>query len=117
VSERQINADFPALHRSDWWLSPLLEFITTLPEATLDKGLTWPLRLTPLPRVPVLQVAAILMLFLSAGIAWWWLRGARIARARRRIWLGSCALLGLPALLSLFLLEPREPLEPKASRG
>lgn len=113
VSERKINADFPALHRSDWWLSPLLEYITTFPEVTLEKGLTWPMKLTPLPRVPVLQTAAVFMLLLSAGIAWWWLRGANIPRARRRVWLASCALLGLPALLSLFLLEPREV---KASR-
>lgn len=108
VSERLINADFPALHRSSWWLSPLLDVITTVPEATLEKGLTWPMRLTPLPRVPALQIAAVFLLLLSTGVAWWWLRGAGIPRARRRVWLASCALLGLPALLSLFLLEPRE---------
>ena len=108
VGERVINADFPALHRSDWWLSPPLEIVTTIPEAFLKKGLTWPMRLTLLPQVPALQIAAVLMLLLSTGIAWWWLRGAGIPRARRRVWLASCALLGLPALLSLFLLEPRD---------
>lgn len=108
VAERWINEDYPAMHRTDWWLSPLLDIITTMPEAVVDKGLTWPMQLRPLPRVPVLYAAALLMLLLSTGIAWWWLRPTRIISARRRVWLANCALLGLPALLSLFLLEPRE---------
>jgi len=108
VGERKINEDFPAIHRTNWWLSPPLEVAATFPEAVIDKGLTWPVLLTPLPRVPVLYVAAALMLLLSTVAAWWWLRGTRMARTRRRVWLASCALLGLPALLSLFLLEPRE---------
>lgn len=108
VAERQINPDFPALQRTDWWLSPALNILTTLPETTLDKGLTWSMELTPLPRQPVLYGGALVLLLLSFGIAWWWLRAARATDSRRRVWLASCALLGLPALLSLFLLEPRE---------
>ncbi|PKM07953.1 MAG: hypothetical protein CVV14_06135 [Gammaproteobacteria bacterium HGW-Gammaproteobacteria-4] len=108
VGERQINADFPAIHRSNWWLSPPLDFLRMLPEATLDKGLTWPLQLVPWPRVPALHIAALLMLLLSTATAWWWLRDTRMPTGRRRVWLASCALIGLPALISLFLLEPRE---------
>lgn len=108
VGERQINPDFPTLQRTDWWLSPPLSILTTLPEVLLDKGLTWPMELAPLPRKPVLYIAALILLLLSTGTAWWWLRGARISNTRRRVWLASCALLGLPALASLFLLEPRE---------
>lgn len=111
VGERQINTDYPAMERSDWWLSPPLDVATALPEALLDKGLTWPMQVTPLPRVPSLYAAALLMLLLSTGTAWWWLRGTRVSRARRGVWFASCLLLGLPALLSLFLLEPREPRE------
>lgn len=108
VAERRINDDRPAMYRTDWWLSPPMDIFTTVPEATLNKGLTWPLQLSPLPRVPVLYIAGAIMLILSTGIAWWWLRGTCVTTARRRVWLASCALLGLPALLSLLLLEPRE---------
>lgn len=108
VGERQINQDFPALQRTDWWLSPPLNILTTLPEVLLDKGLTWPMKITLLPRIPVLQIAALLMLLLSTSVAWWWLRKARMSNTRRTVWLASCAALGLPALISLFLLEPRE---------
>ncbi|HEX7030384.1 MAG TPA: hypothetical protein VF254_07290 [Gammaproteobacteria bacterium] len=108
VAERRINDDRPAMYRTDWWLSPPLDIFTTLPEAVLDKGLTWPMQLSLLPRVPVLYIAGALMLILSTGTACWWLRGTRVTPARRRVWLVSCALLGLPALLSLLLLEPRE---------
>lgn len=108
VSERRINQDFPAMHGTEWWLSPPLDIFTTLPEVTLNKGLTWPMLLTPLPRAHVLYIVAGFMLLLSVAIAWWWLRRARLTRTRRNVWLASCALLGLPALLSLFLLEPRE---------
>jgi hypothetical protein len=48
------------------------------------------------------------MLLLSTATAWWWLRNTRVPTGRRRVWLASCALIGLPALISLFLLEPRE---------
>lgn len=109
VGERRINADFPALYRSSWWLSPPLDVLRMLPEATLDKGLTWPLELTPWPRVPALHIAALLLLLLSTATAWRWLRNSRVPAGRRRVWLASCALIGLPALISLVLLEPQEP--------
>ena len=108
VGERDIDPDFPAVHLSDWWLSPPLDVLTTLPEATLDKGLTWPMLLTPLPRASTLHAFAFGMLLASLGAGWWWMRNTRIPASRRRFWLASCALLGLPALLSLLLMEPRE---------
>ncbi len=109
VGERKINADFPAIHRTDWWLSPPLDVLAALPEATLNKGLTWPMPLRFLPQDRSVYVAALCSLLFSLIGAWWWLRRARVTTARRTVWLVSCAVLGLPALLSLFLLEPREP--------
>jgi hypothetical protein len=107
VAERSIDPDFPALQRSYWWISPALDVLSALPEATLDKGLTWPLEIDLLPQPRPLLVAALLLLALSTAIGWWWLRDAHIDRRRRLIWLASCLLIGLPALLSLMLLEPR----------
>ncbi|MGA7296170.1 MAG: hypothetical protein WBW92_01500 [Rhodanobacteraceae bacterium] len=108
VGERRIKPDYPAMHGSDWWLSPPLDVLTTVPEASLNKGLTWPMPFKLLPHARVLYFAALGMLLLSIALAWWWLRGTRASRSRRVVWLASCALLGLPALLSLFVLEPRE---------
>ncbi|MDX1455445.1 MAG: hypothetical protein R3217_08330 [Gammaproteobacteria bacterium] len=108
VAERDINADFPVIQRTYWWVSPLLETVTTLPEAILDKGLTWPMLVTPLPKSRTLVVAALLSMLLALAAAWWWTRGTTMNASRRRVWLASCLLLGPPAFLSLVLLEPRE---------
>ncbi|MGB8635953.1 MAG: hypothetical protein WCD66_13485 [Rhodanobacteraceae bacterium] len=108
VGERQIIPDFPAVHRSDWWLSPPLDVLTMVPEATLDKGFTWPMPLRLMPKAGSLYVAWLCLLLLSLAGAWWWLRGTRVSPARRGVWLASCAIIGLPALFSLFMLEPRE---------
>lgn len=109
VGERRINMDYPILHNSDWWLSPPLDVFSAVPEASLHKGFTWPMTFRVLPSLPILYFAALGLLLVSVIGACWWLRGTRVTRARRNVWLASCALLGLPALLSLVLLEPREP--------
>ncbi|NII11060.1 hypothetical protein [Oleiagrimonas sp. C23AA] len=109
VATRRIKADFPALFRSDWWLSPPLDLLTTLPEVVLNKGFTWPVPLRVLPRTTSLYIAALAMALLSLALAWWWLRDTRVVRSRRALWLACCLLLGLPAMLSLLVLEPREP--------
>ncbi len=46
-----------------------------------------------------------------------YMRNTRMAASRRRLWLVSCALLGLPAFLSLVCLEPRRAIETDASRA
>ncbi|WP_223670319.1 hypothetical protein [Kangiella shandongensis] len=106
--KRDINPDFPAMQRSYWWLSPALEVLTTLPEVALDKGLTWPMKVMIMPTAKSQWVAAALLILISMAVAWWWLRGSRIPASRQWVWIASCAVIGLPALLSMFLLEPRE---------
>jgi hypothetical protein len=106
--KRDINPDFPAMQRSYWWLSPTLEVLTTLPEVVLDKGLTWPMKVMIVPAAKSQWVAAALLILISMVVAWWWLRGSRIHASRQWVWIVSCAVIGLPALLSMFLLEPRE---------
>jgi hypothetical protein len=53
-----------------------------------------------------LLAVGLMLVSLAAGYAW--LRGTQVGPSRRRLWLVSCALLGLPALLSLISLEPRK---------
>ncbi len=89
-----------------WWVSPPLYVLAHVTDL-LDTGLTQPPRFALLPREKALRVAALLLLLVSVAGAWVWLRQARVTRARRRVWLATCALLGVPALLSLMCLEPR----------
>ncbi|HZM00953.1 MAG TPA: hypothetical protein VFD43_11955 [Planctomycetota bacterium] len=91
---------------ASWWVSPALYALAHLPDR-LDTGLTQPPRFEPLPRVPLFRwlAGALMLASLAAGSLW--LRGTRVGAARRRLWLVSCVLLGVPALLSLICLEPR----------
>ena len=67
------------------------------------------MRITPLPDARVLWLAAAFMVLLATGLGWWWTRNSPMSKTRRRVWLASCMLLGMPAFLSLVLLEPRSP--------
>ena len=70
-------------------------------------GLTQPPQLAPLPVVSMFYPVAAALMLLSFALGYWWLRGAPISAARRRLWLASCVMLGLPAVFSLVCLEPR----------
>ncbi len=107
MNARAIRRDYPALYETSWWFSPALHVLAEWPDSALDKGLAWPLELELLPKVPVFYPVAAVLMLLSLALGAWWLRGAKVSPARRRVWLASCALLGLPAFLSLMCLEPR----------
>lgn len=107
VVQRSVHRDFSPLQQVAWWFSPLLHTLTEWPESALDKGLTWPLELTFLPDAKIFYLVALPLLLLSLVLALVWLRGTHLSRTRRNVWLISCALLGIPALLSLICLEPR----------
>ncbi|MCI4568069.1 hypothetical protein [Lysobacter sp. CFH 32150] len=98
-----------AVPKTSWWLSPLLYTLGRWPGSVLDKGLTQPPKLAPLPEVRVFYPVAAALMLLSLALGYWWLRGAPISAARRHLWLASCAALSLPAFLSLMCLEPRAP--------
>lgn len=107
VDERTIKRDYPLLYESSWWLSPPLHVLSEWPESLVEKGLTWPLEPTRLPASPIFYGMAGALMLSSLLLGFWWLRGTQLPTARRRLWLASCALIGLPALLSLICLEPR----------
>lgn len=107
VAERAITRDYPAIYQHAGWLSPLLLGLIEWPESVLDKGLTRPIESEWLPPSTPLRVLAAVLLLGSALLAGLWLRGSGVSTARKRFWLLSCLVLGLPALLSLVCLEPR----------
>lgn len=107
VNERTVNRDYPLLYSIDWWFSPPLHLLAEWPDSALDKGLSWPLKPDVLPNAPVFYPVVATLMLLSFVLGLWWLRGRALPTSRRSLWLASCALLGLPALFSLMLLEPR----------
>jgi len=96
-----------AVPKASWWLSPPLYVLGRWPESALDEGLTQPPQFAPLPEVRMFYPVAMALMLISLALGYWWLREAPVSAARRRLWLTSCVLLGLPAFLSLICLEPR----------
>jgi hypothetical protein len=92
---------------ASWWVSPPLYALARLPSLLLDSGLTQPPRLVLLPRVRRFHQLALACMLVSLLAGGYWLRGTPVGRTRRGLWLVSCAVLGLPAFLSLLCLEPR----------
>jgi len=92
---------------ASWWVSPSLYALAHAPDL-LDTGLTQPPRFVPLPEVPVFYTIAIALMLVSLAAGYLWLRGTQVRASRRLLWLVSCALLGVPAFLSLICLEPRK---------
>ncbi|HZX25517.1 MAG TPA: hypothetical protein VFF16_00495 [Telluria sp.] len=121
VARRALTHDFPPLfEHKDWWFSPLLHALVTLPRLAYDTGrvpdaaATVPNPLL-LPRPRAAWLAALAGSLLAAAGAAWWLRACAAPPALRRYWLASCLLLGLPALCALAVLQPRTLFRPQAA--
>ena len=91
---------------ASWWVSPPLYALAHLPDL-LDTGRTQPPRFVPLPSVPLFYPLTLVLMLVSLAAGFRWLRGTQVSASRRRLWLASCALLGVPAFLSMICLEPR----------
>lgn len=92
-----------------WWLSPALHVLASAADRALDTGLTRPPAFEPLPRAPELWIVALALSAFSLVLGALWLRRCHVQPARKRLWLALCALIGVPALLSLPMFEPRMP--------
>jgi hypothetical protein len=106
---RDHNATFGAAETvpvASWWISPVLYAFAHVPDL-MDTGLTQPPRLHLLPRVPIFYSLALALIVISLVAAYAWLRRSQVDASRRRFWLASCALIGIPAFLSMICLEPR----------
>ncbi len=106
VARRDISYDFPTWMRYDeWWLSPPLY---ALRQATTDLFADpAPLRASTPPPVPrsMLLLAGALSLLSLLG-ATWLTRRSSLSPPVRLAWVAACGLIGVPALLSLWLLYP-----------
>jgi hypothetical protein len=114
VARRELVHDFPMLfEHKDWWLSPALHALVSLPSILVDKGIVpddGVSRFEPLARerpTAVWTTAIVAALASVAGAAWWTRRTHMPLRVRTA-WCAACLLLGCPALLSLMVLRPRE---------
>jgi hypothetical protein len=106
LASRDLDRDFPLAFRlRRWWLSPLLhEAFGAAPRLLAEPA---PGDAPPAPVPPVIwALAGLLSLIAVAGTAWGMSR-APLSRPVRAAWLAMAALVGLPALLSLFLFYPR----------
>ena len=92
---------------ASWWVSPPLYALAHLPDL-LDTGLTQPPRFELLPKVSLFYPLVLALMLISLAAGYGWLRCTQVSPTRRRLWLLSCALLGLPAFLSLICLEPQK---------
>jgi len=120
VARRELLTDFPDLFRwLGWWLSPAMHEMRRAAEGLLADPS--PLQATNPPPVPDdVRIAAAGLLLLSLLAAAWISRG-RLRGRTRVVWIAACALVGLPALLSLWLMQPQRestrPLPAAAQRG
>ncbi|WP_342116327.1 hypothetical protein [Pseudoduganella sp. OTU4001] len=108
VARRPLTHDFPTLfEHKDWWTSPLLHAVDTLPLRLLaNPGIFEPLPLD-LPRPAGAWAAAVLAALLSTLAGWWWQRRTHASQARRAAWLAACALFGPAAFICLAAMEAR----------
>jgi hypothetical protein len=113
VARRELAHDFPPLyeHRA-WWISPALHALVQLPDLFIDNGTVPDYgvdRYAPLLQArPASVWAAALAAALLAGVgALWWTRRTSLGRTARIAWCMACLLLGVPALLSLMIMQPR----------
>jgi hypothetical protein len=90
-----------------WWLSPILHGLMAHADVAFDRGLTRPPVVEWWPRDRKLWITASSLLLLSMALAYLWLRGSKASSRRRRLWLILCGILGMPAVASLIILEPR----------
>jgi hypothetical protein len=107
VATRALEPDFPVFYRyRSWWASPVL--YTLRDRATGLFATPTPYREYATPGVPpsMRWLAAILSL-VSASLGMWvaWRRDLSVGA--RVIWTLVCAVVGVPALLSLALIVPR----------
>ncbi|WP_133155072.1 hypothetical protein [Kinneretia aquatilis] len=109
LAERALQNDFPVWYETvAWWLSPVHFAVRHAPVVLLDNGIVQGASVwgTPdaaqLTRALVLNAASVLL-------ALWWMRRTALQARRKLLWLVMTALGGLPALLSLLLIEKRLP--------
>lgn len=108
VARRPLMHDFPALfEHKDWWISPLLHAVDTLPARLLTTPAVFAPIPLDLPRPTLAWIAAIAAAVCSGIGGWWWLRRTDAAPPRRAGWIAACLAIGPPAFLAIAVMEQR----------
>jgi hypothetical protein len=106
VASRTLAYDFPAWYRHvDWWMSPVMDWLDRTARHLFEP--TPPLGASDVLPPPMESVAlAIILCALAAAVAGWRVQRLDLRPTARVAWVVACALVGLPALVSLWLLYP-----------
>lgn len=112
VAERALTHDFPPLfEHKEFWISPIVSGIAKAPAALYHTGAIPDGALAPpsfLRTRPGIAWAAGIGSMIAAALgAWWWLRGSALRPRLRVTWIISCLVFGIPAFLSLIVLQAR----------
>jgi|CXWL01.1.fsa_nt_gi hypothetical protein len=106
LARRALEPDGPALWRfHGWWPSPLLHALRTRAEGLFAPANPLAAK-EPGTRPPVVEATAWSLLALSLLLALVQVRRLPLAPAARWAWVLVCGVVGLPALVSLWLLYP-----------
>ena len=110
VARRALTHDFPLLfEHKDWWLSPVLYAVKSLPAQALGDNAVFPLNPMMLPRPWQAWAAAAATSLLATLLGWYWLRRTGASPFRRKAWLVACLAFGPSAFLCLAVMEARKP--------
>ncbi len=108
IARRPLSHDFPILfEHKDWWISPALHAVDSLPARLLTTPALFPPLPLDLPRPAAAWIAALAAALGSGAAGWWWLRRTATGTRRRAVWLVACLALGPPALMALAAMERR----------
>ena len=105
VARRELKADFPLwLRHYDWWLSPAMHGSRrVLANLFADPA---PLRVRdPAPRPASMQLLAAALMLASLLAALWLSARQGLNGPKRWLWVATCGVVGLPALVALRLLH------------
>jgi hypothetical protein len=106
VARRELGRDYPAWHRYElWWLSPpMFALHNAATQLFADPA---PLNVIDRPPVPrSIWILATLLSLLAMGVAIWRSGRQDLSLRARIVWVLACGLVGVPGVVSLWLLYP-----------
>ena len=114
VAHRDLLREYNAAWRyQNWYPSPVLYTVQKWVKTAFAGDMApRPMDTPPVPRS--MQVLAGLLLLLSAIGAAWRTRRTDVSPAARMAWIATCAVLGVPALMALWLLYPKRETVPES---
>ena len=106
VARRAIARDYSEAFRyRDWVPSPVLYSVHHAAMLAFSGNMRpMPMATPPVPRA--MQAIAGVLLLLAAAGAWWRTRRTDLSTPARIAWVVACGVVGLPALLTLWLMYP-----------